>query len=224
MGAIRRTAGLVGAAAAVAVLAGCSTPPAPAAAPGPSAAAQPGGGPGAARPESPAGGPALAAPPAPPAPSAPSAPASAGACPEGGVRVLESGGDSAMGLRIASVQLVNCGTAPYELDGYPQIRLLDRKRAPVEAEVGHGSAGVASGVPSMDAPAERVTLQPGQAASFGMLWRNLVTRSDVAAVEGWAVEVTPKPGAPRVTAELTAPVDLGNTGRLGISPWSAVAR
>ncbi|MEU3773339.1 DUF4232 domain-containing protein [Streptomyces sp. NPDC032472] len=216
MGAIRRTAGLIGVAAAVAALAGCSTPPAPAAAPGPSSRETRPGGPGWERPQSPSGGG--------PAAARPSAPASAGACPEGGVRVLEGGGDAAMGLRMASVRLVNCGTAPYELEGHPQIRLLDKKRAPVEAEVKHGSADITTGVPSMDAPAERVTLQPGQEASFGMLWRNTVTDSTVPAVEGWAVEVTPKPGAPRVTVELTAPVDLGNTGRLGISAWSAAAR
>ncbi|MEU6864939.1 DUF4232 domain-containing protein [Streptomyces sp. NPDC046876] len=213
MGAIRRTAGLIGAAAAMAALAGCSTPPAPAAAPGPSSRETRPGGPGREQPQSPktTGGPTAVTPSAP-------------ACPEGGVRVVEGGGDAAMGLRIASVRLVNCGTAPYELEGHPQIRLLDRKRAPVEAEVKHGSADITTGVPSMDAPAERVTLQPGQEASFGMLWRNTVTEFDVPAVEGWAVEVTPKPGAPRVTAELTAPVDLGNTGRLGISAWSAVDR
>ncbi len=140
------------------------------------------------------------------------------------MRLREGGGDAAMGLRVADIQLVNCGTQPYVLDGYPQLTVLDKKRAPVEAEVVHGSGGITTGVPNFDAPPQQVTLEPGRAASFGMLWRNLVTDSTVPAVEGWALEVTPKPGAPRLTVELTHSVDLGNTGKLGISPWTAVAR
>ncbi|NXY99525.1 DUF4232 domain-containing protein [Streptomyces sp. BR123] len=132
----------------------------------------------------------------------------------------QRGGDSAMGVRILAVELVNCSAGPYELEGHPQIRLLDKKRTPIEAEVRHGSGGIAGGVPNMDGPAERLVLQPGRTASFGMLWRNLVTDPSVPAAEGWAVEVTPKPGAPTVTAELTDSVDLGNTGRLGVSAWA----
>ncbi|MGW4687229.1 DUF4232 domain-containing protein [Streptomyces sp. NPDC004244] len=196
----------------MAALAGCDTPPAPRPAPGPTGAARP-----------------AATPPRPPAaaPTAPAAPSplpSAAAdepCPAGGVRVRQAGGDSAMGVRIMSVELVNCSAEPYALEGHPQIRLLDRKRAPLEAEVRHGSADIAGGVPSMDRPAEPVTLQPGQRASFAMLWRNLVTDPSVPAAEGWAVEVTPKPGAPVVTAELRDSVDLGSTGRLGVSAWRA---
>ncbi|MFD0268120.1 DUF4232 domain-containing protein [Streptomyces sp. NPDC127106] len=154
------------------------------------------------------------------------APSAAGAaCPEGGVRVLEGRGDSAMGMRIARFRLVNCGHAPYELEGYPQIRLLDRTRAPVEGEVKYGSADIiASQVPRTDAPPPRVTLRPGQEASFRMLWPDPVTDSGAPAVEGRAVEVVPRPGAPRVTVELTAPVGLGNPGRLVVSTWKAATQ
>ncbi|MEU2389746.1 DUF4232 domain-containing protein [Streptomyces sp. NPDC007369] len=215
MGATRWAVGVVGVVAAVAVLAGCDTPPAPASAPGPTGAARPAG---PSRP--PADRPPGAAAPGPAAPSA----AADEPCPAGGVRVRQGGGDSAMGVRIMSIELVNCSAEPYVLEGHPQIRLLDRKRAPLEAEVLHGSGGIAGGVPNMDRPAERVTLEPGRTAAFGMLWRNLVTDPSVPAAEGWAVEVTPRPGAPVVTAELTHSVDLGNTGRLGISAWSAATR
>ncbi|MFD7631594.1 DUF4232 domain-containing protein [Streptomyces sp. NPDC059851] len=211
---IRATARAVGAAVAVAVLAGCSTPPAPALAPGPTSAVRP----AKPRPAPPGGPSADGRPPA-------AAPASSGeTCPAGGVRVRQRGGDSAMGVRILAVELVNCSTGPYELEGHPQIRLLDRKRTPIEVEVLHGSGDIAGGVPSMDRPAERVSLQPGGTASFGMLWRNLVTDPSVPAAEGWAVEVTPKPGAPTVTVELRDSVDLGNTGRLGISVWAENSR
>ncbi|WP_411105507.1 DUF4232 domain-containing protein [Streptomyces sp. cmx-4-9] len=191
----------------VGVLAGCEVPPAPQAAPGPTAGVAE----RSARPS--VGQP----------PARPSAGASGQACPEGGVRLAEGGGDAAMSLRVEGYELLNCGAVDYVLEGFPEVRLLDKARRPVEVAVGHGSAPITSQVPAVDAPAERVLLKPGQAASLTTVWRNLVTDSSVPAVEGWALEVTPKPGAPRLTLELTRPVDLGNTGRLGIGPWRAAS-
>ncbi|MGW7346417.1 DUF4232 domain-containing protein [Streptomyces sp. NPDC054854] len=160
------------------------------------------------------------------APVSPGAPSASGsgssdACPEGGVRLLEGAGDAAMGLRVAEVQLVNCGTKPYVLNGHPEVRVLDRQRRPVEVSVAPGSNGVATGT-GLDAAPRQVTLRPGQAARVGLVWRNLVTDSTVPAVEGWVLEVVPRPGAPRQTLELGRSVDLGNTGKLGIGPWTAV--
>ncbi|QEV47408.1 DUF4232 domain-containing protein [Streptomyces vinaceus] len=180
---------------------GCDVPPAPDAAPGPSGIRPP--------------APTVAA--SPPAPKAP-------ACPAGGVRLAEGAGDAAMGLRVADIQLVNCGTEPYVLEGYPEVRLLDGKRAPVEVAVQHGGDGIAAAPTGTEGDPQRVELRPGQAAGFGMVWRNLVTDSTVPAAEGWVLEVTPRAGAPRLELELRHSVDLGNTGKLGISPWKAAAR
>ncbi|MFJ3924029.1 DUF4232 domain-containing protein [Streptomyces sp. NPDC090022] len=209
---IRRLAGAVGAVAVAGVLAGCETAPAPERAAGPTAAppadlrglppASSGG----------AGGTAGAS----------GAPAQA-ACPADGVRLSEGGGDAAMGLRVESVELTNCGTEPYVLNGFPDIRLLDKKKGPVQVDVGHGSHGVST-VDSFDEAPQQVTLRPGQTASFGLLWRNLVTEVNTPAVDGWHIDVQPRPGAPRQTLALTRPVDLGTTGRLGLGPWKASGR
>ncbi|MFE5719692.1 DUF4232 domain-containing protein [Streptomyces erythrochromogenes] len=145
-------------------------------------------------------------------------------CPEGGVRLSEGEGNAAMGLRVADFQLVNCGSAAYLLEGYPEIRLLDGEDRPLQVDIGHGTNGVTSSAVDGDAPPRRVTLQPGQAATTSLLWRNLVTDSSVPAVEGRVLELVPKPGAPRLTLRLSAPVDLGDTGKLGLSAWSALAR
>ncbi|WP_405709242.1 DUF4232 domain-containing protein [Streptomyces xanthophaeus] len=162
--------------------------------------------------------------PAPAASGRPSAEPSWQECPEGGVRLVEADGDAAMGLRVEGYRLVNCGTGDYVLEGFPEVRLLDKERRPVEVSVGHGSAPVTSEVPAVDAPARRVELKPGQAASMALVWRNRVTDVTVPAVEGWVLEVTPKPGAPRLVLPLTRPVDLGNTGQLGIGPWREQSR
>ncbi|MFI5665202.1 DUF4232 domain-containing protein [Streptomyces sp. NPDC051704] len=197
----RWVVGVAGAVVVAGAVAGCDVPPAPAAAPGPSV---------------------LRPPAATVAASPPSA--AAPACPEGGVRLLEGPGDAAMGLRVADVRLVNCGTQPYVLEGYPEIRLLDGKRAPVEVTVVHGSDGITGAPSGVEGVPQKVELLPGQAASLGMVWRNLVTDSTVPAAEGRVLDVTPRPGAPRVELELRHSVDLGNTGKLGISPWKAETR
>ncbi|MFD9412285.1 DUF4232 domain-containing protein [Streptomyces sp. NPDC059989] len=140
------------------------------------------------------------------------------------MRLLEGVGNAAMGLRVAEIQLVNCGAQPYVLEGYPQVSLRDDRNDPVQAAVQHGWADITSGGPGEDAAPEQVTLAPGQAASVSLVWRNLVTDSTVPAVTARIVEIEPRPGAPRLWLRLGAPVDLGNTGKLGIGPWTAVAR
>ncbi|MEU8773879.1 DUF4232 domain-containing protein [Streptomyces sp. NPDC048606] len=147
---------------------------------------------------------------------------SATAC-EGGVRLLEGPGNAAMGLRVADFQLINCGSGDYVLNGYPEIRLLDGQGRPVEVHVGHGTNGVTI-MDNFDAPPRKVTLRPGQAASVGLVWRNTVTEVSTPPAEGRVLELTPKPGAPRLRLPLASPVDLGTTGRLGLSAWSAVSR
>ncbi|MFB6826236.1 DUF4232 domain-containing protein [Streptomyces virginiae] len=197
--------GVVGGAVAAGVLAaaaGCETPPAPKAAPGPTGAPR--------QTPAPSRSPSPAATAPEPAPEP---------CPEGGVRLVEGSGDAVMGLRLEGYRLVNCGTDAYVLEGYPQVRLLDKQDQLLEVTVGHGSAPITSEVPAVDAPPERVTLAPGQTASMALLWRDRITDVSVPPVEGWVLEVTPKPGAPRLGLRLTRPVDLGNTGRLGVGPW-----
>lgn len=145
-------------------------------------------------------------------------------CPSGGVRLVEGDGSAAMGLRAESVQLVNCGTEPYALEGYPEVLLLDEAGRPLEATVAHGSAGITTGAANVDAPPQRLVVAPGRTAYVPMVWRNLVTDSGVVAADGWVLEVMPRPGAPRLRLRLTRPVDLGNTGKLGIGPWQEVSR
>ncbi|MFF3858331.1 DUF4232 domain-containing protein [Streptomyces sp. NPDC002209] len=211
----RWAVGVAGVVVVAGAVAGCDVPPAPAAAPGPSAPRPP-------APTVTASPPTVTA--SPPTVTDSPPPAGASACPEGGVRLLEGAGDAAMGLRVADIQLVNCGTQPYVLEGYPEIRLLDRKRAPVEVTVVHGADGITGAPSGAEGAPQRIELRPGQTASLGMVWRNLVTDSAVPAAEGWVLDVTPRAGAPRVELELRHSVDLGNTGKLGISPWKATGR
>ncbi|MFZ3470172.1 DUF4232 domain-containing protein [Streptomyces sp. 4.24] len=179
------------------LVAGCEAPPAPARAPGPTVSA---------------GVRATQVP-------------RADACPDGGVRLSEGLVNAAMGLRVGAVELVNCGDQPYELEGYPEIELLDRANAPLQGvSVGHGAAAITSSPTGAEAPPGKVTLRPGQAAEVLLVWRNLLTESDVPAAEAWGLMVTPRPGAPRLELRLKQSVDLGNTGKLGIGAWVTTGR
>ncbi|MDX3532816.1 DUF4232 domain-containing protein [Streptomyces sp. MB09-01] len=200
-------------------VAGCSTPPAPRAAPGPAfgpraGSAQPGAEPDAT--------PGTGARPNRNSPAPEAKPDEK--CPEGGVRLVETGGDAAMGLRVEGFQLVNCGTEPYALEGYPEVSLRDGLNDPLEVTVEHGAAGITTGVPNIDAAPRRMTLAPGQAASWSVVWRNLVTDATVPATTVPVLEIAPRPGAPRLWLRLARPFDLGNTRKLGIGPWTAAAR
>ncbi|WP_327414020.1 DUF4232 domain-containing protein [Streptomyces sp. NBC_01233] len=218
----RWTGGVVGGVVVAGVLAGvagCSTPPAPRAAPGPTLgpqvrSTQPGTEPDA----TPGTG-------AWPNRNSPAPQATPDAqCPEGGIRLVETGGDAAMGLRVEGFRLVNCSTEPYALEGYPQVSLRDGRNDPLEVTVEHGAAGITTGVPHIDAAPQRVTLAPGQAASWSVVWRNLVTDATVPATTVPVLEIAPRPGAPRLWLRLARPFDLGNTGKLGIGPWTAATR
>lgn len=143
------------------------------------------------------------------------APAPAGPCPPSGIRVTLGNGDAAMGLRVVGLHLENCSTRAYHIDGYPQLQLLDEDRKPVTGvEVLHGGDGISS-VTGFDDPPRPVTLKPGQSASAGLMWRNTVTVGTPVNLP--YVRVKAKAGARPVM--VTPELDLGTTGKLGVSPW-----
>ncbi|MFC5744133.1 DUF4232 domain-containing protein [Actinomadura rugatobispora] len=156
-------------------------------------------------------------------PSGRSGPAAAGTgrpapCPESGIAMWVREPDAAMGLRSMSVELYNCGAKVRVLEGYPKVKLLDAHLKSIKVKVGHGSSSVAM-VESYDRPPGKVTLKPGEVATAGILWRNLVTGDPDGAVLAETLEVTPGPGhrAERVPA---VGIDLGTTRKLGLSPWA----
>ncbi|MEE1823511.1 DUF4232 domain-containing protein [Streptomyces sp. BE20] len=151
----------------------------------------------------------------PPGPSTP-----APVCSPEGVSPAVGEVAAAMGLRVMSIRLTNCGTRSYTLNGRPGIRVLDAERAPLAVTVGSGSAGIAT-LENFDAAAKPVTLRPGETAEFQVAWRNTVTAGDRVADHGRFLDVAPLPGRPRLT--VPAELDLGTTGKLGVSPWTKSA-
>ncbi|WP_431959110.1 DUF4232 domain-containing protein [Actinacidiphila sp. bgisy160] len=150
-----------------------------------------------------------------PADEAPAAPGDA--CPPSGLRLTAGDGDAAMGLRVVGLRLENCSSRVRRVEGHPLVRLLDEEHRPVKGvEIFRGSGGVAL-VPGFDDPPRPVTLEPGESATAGLMWRNTVT--DGASVNAPYARVWATPGAPPVT--VTPELDLGTTGKLGVSVWKA---
>ncbi|MGC4811435.1 DUF4232 domain-containing protein [Micromonospora sp. DT228] len=152
-------------------------------------------------------------------PSAPSPSTSADPladCPASGVRIRSTGGDAAMGLRALGLELVNCGDRPYQLNGYPVLHVFDDQHEPVLLRVVNGGKEITSG---FDQPPRQITLAPDERATAVVLWRNLVTDSTVVATNGEYLTVAPAAGQPGEEVDPDGPIDLGNTGRIGVSAW-----
>jgi hypothetical protein len=147
------------------------------------------------------------------------APADAGECPSDGVRISADEGDAAMGLRVVGLWLENCGTAAYHVDGYPEVTPLGDARTPVDGvEVLSGAAGITSSLGPHDGPPRPVTLEPGERARAVLVWRN-TTEAGLDAVSAPYARIRAKPGADPVV--ITPHLDLGTTGRLGVTAWRA---
>ncbi|GAA3756814.1 DUF4232 domain-containing protein [Micromonospora maritima] len=138
------------------------------------------------------------------------------ACSPEGIRIVELGVSAAMGLRAMSIELVNCGDRPYRLRGYPAVALRDVDGDPVTVRVVPGAAPITSG---FDDPPTALVLRPGERAGAALVWRNLVTDATVVATDGVELDVAPVAGRPAYPVALDGPIDLGTTGRLGVSAW-----
>ncbi|MGI5375841.1 DUF4232 domain-containing protein [Streptomyces sp. CA-251387] len=138
-----------------------------------------------------------------------------GPCPASGVHVYADQGDAAMGLRVVGLHLVNCGTRPYSLNGYPELELLDEEHEAVDGvRILHGTDQISTGTGGGGSP-QPVLLQPGEAAQAGLAWRNTTNFGEP--VHAPYVRVVAKPGARPVM--VVPELDLGTTGKLGVGPW-----
>ncbi|MEU7802061.1 DUF4232 domain-containing protein [Micromonospora arborensis] len=152
----------------------------------------------------------------PPTAQSPSPSVTVDPCPASGVRIRSTGGDAAMGLRALGIELINCGDQPYELNGYPVLHVFDEQHEPIMLRVVNGAKEITSG---FDQPPRKITLAPDERATAVVLWRNLVTDSTVVATNGEYLTVAPAAGQPAEDVDPDGPVDLGNTGRIGVSAW-----
>jgi len=164
-------------------------------------------------------------PPVPPPAPTPSGPP----CPAGGVDIAAEGGEAAMGLRVLKLRMRNCGATPYPVSGYPDLELLDEDGQVLDVEVQRGSTGI-SRVDWFEAPPREVTLQPGDTATSGLVWRNTYDDTTEPPQVGTRIAVAPVAGRPRLTfrpepagaggTATPTTIDLGSTGVVGVRAWT----
>ncbi|MFJ6573206.1 DUF4232 domain-containing protein [Streptomyces sp. NPDC091292] len=142
-------------------------------------------------------------------PPTPEAPSPTG-CPASGVRLTSEPVQGAMGLRMMTLTLTNCGSKPYTLDGYPSLTVLDESEEPMTGvQAVQGTEAVTAGDSARPA---RLTLRTGESAISNLAWR---MNSE------WTpyLRVVPRPGDAPVTVHIPDRLDIGPENRLGMSAW-----
>ncbi|MDX8047955.1 DUF4232 domain-containing protein [Lentzea sp. BCCO 10_0798] len=141
---------------------------------------------------------------------------------ETGLRFTANGTGAAMGLRMMSVEVTNCGSEPLELNGYPQVKVLDAQHEQLDVAILEGSGGIAAIEGFDDAP-QPITVAPGESAKSAFLWRNTHASVDPPLV-GKHVDIAAAAGdtwQPLVPTSQQGSIliDLGSTGRIGVQAW-----
>ncbi|MDR7326880.1 MULTISPECIES: DUF4232 domain-containing protein [Catenuloplanes] len=146
-------------------------------------------------------------------------PSPAATCGPEGVRLELAERDAAMGLRALGVWLVNCGTVDYRVDGYPDVAPLGAEREPLDVRVLDGVTEIAGALPRRSDPPRPVVVRPGERASAIVVWRNTYDDTRRPPVVVSHLAVAPAAGRPATVLGPDGGLDLGSTGRLGVSPW-----
>ncbi|MER7347475.1 DUF4232 domain-containing protein [Streptomyces aurantiacus] len=135
-----------------------------------------------------------------------------------GVLVEPGPVDAAMGLRAMTVTLTHCGTGTYRLNGYPDLRVLDADREPLDVRGLKGTDEITTGM--RDPGPHPVALAPRQSATVAVVWRNTYTDTTNPAVHAPHLRVVAGPGAPARTVTPHGGIDLGSTGRIATTAWT----
>lgn len=148
-----------------------------------------------------------------PAPGAsPAAPGGPPPCPPSGLVVTQGVQDGALGRRFTTLLLTNCGSTSHEVNGYPEVTLLDAEQQPLDVAVIQGTDFVEASGP------QPLGLAPGDSVLAGMTWRNLVEGGTP--VTSTFIAVAAVPGdAPQVMAMA---VDPGTSGEVEITAWQPI--
>ncbi|GAA4949377.1 DUF4232 domain-containing protein [Actinoplanes utahensis] len=144
--------------------------------------------------------------------------ATAVTCPPEGVRFEVGEGDAAMGLRVLGIKLINCGSETYRLNGYPAVRPLDEDLTKLKVRILHGVTEITGTMP-WDGPPKPVTLEPGQQAGTAVAWRNTYDDVRQPPVRVEFLDIAPLAGRPSRIVDPRGGLDLGSTGRFGVSAW-----
>ncbi|MFG6202587.1 DUF4232 domain-containing protein [Nonomuraea sp. JJY05] len=139
-------------------------------------------------------------------------------CAGSGLLLYAGPPDAAMGLRVQTVTLTNCGDTARQVKGYPRVRLLDADGQPLKVKIDRGARRVTTAI--RDPRPQAVTVRPGRSAAFTLAWRNTYGGTTHPPAVGTTLVVTTGSGRQRVSGLF----DLGSTNLLGVTAWKPVER
>ncbi|MDT9687119.1 DUF4232 domain-containing protein [Streptomyces sp. P9(2023)] len=140
-------------------------------------------------------------------------------CPATGVQVTTGMVSATMGLRAMPVTLTNCGAREQRVNGYPDVRVRDVNREPMDVTVLKGPGPITQ----LDDPGPHpVALKPGESARSVFVWRYSAVDAATQRGSGVYVEIAPAAGVARQTVEPDGGLDIGDTGLLGTTAWQKV--
>jgi Protein of unknown function (DUF4232) len=134
-------------------------------------------------------------------------------CPPSGLVAGFGASDAAMGLRVVALELVNCGTRPRRVKGYPVVKVFDKDQQPLPFAVTHGRVLMADPDPGPKV----LVLAPGERAEAMLSWRNTVTLDLGKLVVGEYASIAAAPGQP--FRSMVQHVDPGTTGKIAVTAW-----
>ncbi|MFB9904012.1 DUF4232 domain-containing protein [Allokutzneria oryzae] len=119
--------------------------------------------------------------------------------------------DAALGFRQLGLEMTNCGTKPYEVNGYPVVKLFDADHNLLDITVGHSATA--------DPGPKPLTIKPGESLEAHFSWRNTVTDIDRVPLTATTLEVAPLEGLPAQKADPKTKLDMGNTSQANVTAW-----
>jgi hypothetical protein len=132
-------------------------------------------------------------------------------CPPSGGAITVGPVDPALGHRAATIKLTNCGPKTLTVDGYPEVAVLNAKRARFKLTVAHGSSYMA-----IDPGPTRIRLAKGESVLASVAWSNTVTSGDDN--KGSYYAISWRQGvAPVIWPEY---IDTGTTGKITLTAWN----
>lgn len=137
-------------------------------------------------------------------------------CAGSGLLLYAGPPDAAMGLRVQTVTLTNCGDTVRRVKGYPRVRLLDGDGEALKVTIDRGARRVTTAVE--DPGPKEVTVRPGRSATFTLAWRNTYGGTTRPPAVGATLVVSTGSGRQDVSGLF----DLGSTNLLGVTAWKPV--
>ena len=132
-------------------------------------------------------------------------------CPASGASITVGPVEPALGHRAVVVKLTNCRSTPINLNGYPDVAVLNAHRRKMNLTVARGTSYMA-----IDPGPTRIRLRKGKSALAAVAWSSTVEVAEDKA-SGTYLAVARRSGDHPVIWPVST--DLGTTAKITLTAW-----